>query len=77
MFKYAVRFEKHVSGSVMTYSQHNSFHEAAESLRHLKSINTIDYCYIDEIWFQSGLSKDETKAKEVCLAMLANLDMYS
>jgi uncharacterized protein YlbG (UPF0298 family) len=68
--RYAIRFEKHVSGYTMTYSTHETFHDAAESLTKLKSINTIDYCYIDELYFKSGLNDYYTQDEKTGLCNL-------
>ena len=59
--RYAVKFEKHVSKFVMTYGQYDTFEDAAKALKYLKSVNTIDYCFIDELYFKSEHTKQLEK----------------
>lgn len=48
MFKFAVIIVKHVTGYEMTYGIYDTFHDASEACKHVKSINTIDYICIEE-----------------------------
>jgi hypothetical protein len=54
---YTVYIEKHVSGLTMRYGIYDTFEAAAEAYRHVKSVNTVDYVYIEETRYNSGLNK--------------------
>ena len=59
---YIVYIQKHVSGLTMRYGIYNTFDEAAKACKYVKSINTIDYVFIDEARYHSGLNKGVTNA---------------
>lgn len=48
MMLFYVYIEKHVSKAVMRYGVYTSFYDAAEAVKHVKSLNTIDEVYIEE-----------------------------
>lgn len=62
--KYTVYIEKHVSKLTMRYGQYDTFEAAAEALRHVKSVNTVDESWIEETYFNSGLNKGVSEASE-------------
>lgn len=48
--KFIVYIKKHVTGYEMRYGVYDSFYEASNAVKHVKSINTIDDVYIDEVY---------------------------
>lgn len=50
---YTVYIIKHVTGLTMRYGVYNTFYEAAEACKYVKSVNTIDEIYIEETRYNS------------------------
>lgn len=54
---YRVVIEKKNTGYHMTYGIYDTFFEASEACKYVKSINSIDYIFIEETRYNSGLNK--------------------